>query len=69
MPSLQFVSVGGGVSQSDGQLHEFSLMLHLPSPQYGLAALAVFAVIQTKHAVNNNKRKKFFFGITIVSFR
>jgi hypothetical protein len=70
VPSLQFSSVVNGGPQSDGQLHEFSLFcLHIPSPQNGLPASAIFAIAQTKHAVNKNKTKKFLFDTIIFSFR
>jgi hypothetical protein len=70
VPSLQFSSLVDGDPQSDGQLHEFSLFcLHIPSPQNGLPASAIFAIAQTKHAVNNKKTKKFLFDTIIFSFR
>jgi hypothetical protein len=56
--------IGGGVSQSDGQ-RECSFFSHIPFPQIGsdgFPASAIFAIAQTKHAVNNNKTKKFLFG-------
>jgi hypothetical protein len=71
-PSPQYSSIGGGVSQSDGQLFEFSFFSHISFPQIGFdgfPASAIFAIAQTKHAVNNNKTKKFLFDIIIFSFR
>jgi hypothetical protein len=70
MPSLQFSSIAGGAPQSSGHSHEFSLFcLHIQSPQNGLPASAIFAIAQTKHAVKNNKTKKFLFDTIIFSFR
>jgi hypothetical protein len=69
--SPQYSSIGGGVSQSDGQ-RECSFFSHIPFPQIGsdgFPASAIFAIAQTKHAVNNNKTKKFLFDIIIFSFR
>jgi hypothetical protein len=69
VPSLQISSSNGGVPQSHGQLLEFSLFcLHIPSPQNGLPASAIFAIAQTKHAVDNNKTNKFLFDTIIFSF-
>jgi hypothetical protein len=70
MPSLQFSSIAGGAPQSSGHSHEFSLFyLHIPSPHFHLPASAIFVIAKTKHAVDKNKTKKFFFDITILSFR